>query len=107
MASRRAFTSTALRAAAQSLVTRPARPVFAAVSKTQLLRPAVVGNATRSLGARRWLNTDEYVLDSKTWNFEDVKKHLEAQEGKDNVVIVGMFTSYNGITSEGSINVAN
>lgn len=98
MATRRAFSSTVLRAAAQTVVSRTARPAFAAaVSRTQLLRPTIAC-AARTAGSARWLNSnsnnkqddefEEFLLDNKTWNFEDVKQLAEGQKGKDDVVIV-------------------
>lgn len=102
------MSSTVLRAAAQTTVARSARPAFAAASRTQLLRPAVAYGA-RAPGLRRWLNTsenekdedsmkkkdeefEEFLLDNKLWNFEDVKKCVEAKDGNDGVVIVGRLT---------------
>lgn len=103
MATRRALTSNVLRAAAQTTIARSARPAFAAVSRTQLLRPTVA-YGVRTPGLRRWLNTsekdedsmkkkeeefEEFLLDNKVWNFEDVKKSVEGKDGKGDVVIVG------------------
>lgn len=102
MAARRAFSSTVLRAATQTVVSRAARPAFAAASRTQLLRPTIA-YAARTAGSARWLNSnsnsntkqddefEEFLLDNKTWNFEDVKQLAEGQKGKDNIVIVGML----------------
>ena len=94
MATRRAFPSSALRVAARTIVSRPARPAFAAVSRTQLIRPVAVNGGARAWGVRRSYSTEEeFKLDSRVWSFEDIKNHLEAAEGKDNIVIVGTYFS--------------
>lgn len=52
--------------------------------------PALVDSSVRAWAVRRWYSSDGVELDSKIWDFNDVKKYVEAKERDSNIVIVGM-----------------